>query len=56
VATRRTLAANTIPNDPPHLRSWITDSQEVKPGNDMPNLDLSDAQLDALVTYLDNLR
>jgi cytochrome c oxidase subunit II len=56
VASRRTLAANTISNDPPNLRSWIDDSQEVKPGNDMPNLSLTGPQLDALVAYLDGLR
>jgi cytochrome c oxidase subunit II len=56
VADRRTLAANTIPNERPYLRSWIADSQEVKPGNDMPNLTLPGAQLDDLVAYLESLR
>jgi len=56
VASRTTLAALTIPNDPAHLAHWITDSQSVKPGNQMPDMHLSGSQVHALVTYLDGLR
>ena len=31
-------------------------SQEVKPGNDMPNFDLDPGRLDDLVSYLEGLR
>ena len=56
VASRTTLAALTIPNDPSHLAHWITDSQQVKPGNQMPDMKLSGSQVHALVTYLEGLR
>jgi cytochrome c oxidase subunit 2 len=56
VASRTTLAALTIPNDPANLARWITDSQSVKPGNQMPDMHLSSSQVQALVTYLDGLR
>jgi cytochrome c oxidase subunit 2 len=56
VASRTTLAALTIPNDPSHLAHWLTDSQQVKPGNRMPDMKLSSSQVHALVTYLDGLR
>lgn len=56
VASRTTLAALTIPNDPAHLAHWITDSQSMKPGNQMPDMHLSSSQVHALVTYLDGLR
>lgn len=36
----------------PELRSWLSDPQSVKPGTAMPNLNLSDADLDALGAYL----
>jgi cytochrome c oxidase subunit 2 len=56
VASRTTLGAVTIPNGRHELASWITDSQRFKPGNQMPNIDLRGARLDAVVTYLQGLR
>jgi cytochrome c oxidase subunit 2 len=55
VGSRRTLGANTVPNTPEFLRSWIRDSQEVKPGNDMPDLRLTPSRLDDVVAYLAGL-
>jgi cytochrome c oxidase subunit II len=56
LGSRRTLAANTIPNSPAELRAWIADPQHVKPGNKMPDLGLSGSELDAVVAYLESLR
>jgi cytochrome c oxidase subunit II len=56
VASRTTLAALTIPNDRESLREWIVDSQHVKPGNQMPNFNVSGSKLDALVAYLEGLK
>jgi cytochrome c oxidase subunit II len=55
VASRETLAALTIPNDPDYLAGWIADPQHYKPGNRMPGLDLDDSELQALVAYLEGL-
>jgi cytochrome c oxidase subunit 2 len=56
VASRATLAAGTIPNDPTHLREWISDPQHAKPGNKMPQLPLSNADVAALASYLESLK
>jgi cytochrome c oxidase subunit 2 len=56
LASRRTLAGLTLPNDPEALRAWIAAPQHAKPGNQMPDLGLSNARLDALVAYLEGLR
>jgi cytochrome c oxidase subunit 2 len=56
VASRTTLAAVTIPNGDADLRDWITDSQHVKPGNQMPDIRLPGSQLDAVVAYLEGLK
>jgi cytochrome c oxidase subunit 2 len=56
VASRTTLGAVTIPNRRHDLADWIVDSQHVKPGNQMPNIDLRGARLQALVTYLEDLK
>jgi cytochrome c oxidase subunit 2 len=40
---------------PENLRRWLKDPQEVKAGNYMPNLELSDKDLDQLVGYLTTL-
>jgi cytochrome c oxidase subunit 2 len=56
IASRATLAALTIPNDPGHLAAWIHDPQQVKPGNKMPGLQLGPQRLQAIVSYLGSLR
>ncbi len=56
LASRGTLAALTLPNTPPVLRSWITDPDHAKPGVKMPALPLTGSQLDALTAYLGSLR
>ena len=56
LASRTTLGGVTIPNRRDYLARWITDSQHFKPGNQMPDLSLSHAQLRALVAYLGSLR
>jgi cytochrome c oxidase subunit 2 len=56
LAGRRTLGALAIPNTGEYLRSWIVGSQDVKPGNQMPDLDLAPDRLDDLTAYLEGLR
>jgi cytochrome c oxidase subunit 2 len=56
LASRRTIGAGTLPNDPVHLRAWIRDPQEAKPGAHMPPTLLSPQEIDQLVAYLGTLR
>jgi cytochrome c oxidase subunit 2 len=56
LASRTMLAGLTIPNTPGYLARWISDSQYFKPGNQMPNFQLPQAQLRALVAYLETLK
>jgi cytochrome c oxidase subunit 2 len=56
VASRTTLAANTIPNDPASLAAWLRDPQHVKPGNRMPDLGLKPDDVRLLVACLERLR
>lgn len=56
LASRRTLAAATIPNTRGHLAGWIADPQAIKPGNLMPPSGLPSDELTALVAYLESLR
>jgi cytochrome c oxidase subunit II len=56
VASRTTLGSATIPNDREHLTAWLRDPQRVKPGNKMPELQLSSGDLAALVAYLEELK
>lgn len=53
--SRLTLGAGVRPNDPEHLAAWIRDPHDVKPGNHMPPSALTDAELEALVAYLETL-
>jgi cytochrome c oxidase subunit 2 len=56
IASRRTLAAGTLPNDPEHMRRWLENPQRVKPGNRMPVVSLAAGDYDALVAYLGTLQ
>jgi cytochrome c oxidase subunit 2 len=56
LATRPTLAAERRANTPANLRRWLAEPDVVKPGSHMPNLHLSDHDLDLLVAYLLTLR
>jgi cytochrome c oxidase subunit II len=56
LASRTMLAGLAIPNTRDYLARWITDSQHFKPGNKMPDIQLSRAQLRALVAYLGSLK
>lgn len=55
LASRRTLAAGTIPNDRGSLAAWIIDPQHFKHGSKMPGFDLA-GDLGALLDYLEGLR
>jgi cytochrome c oxidase subunit 2 len=56
VASRRSLAAGTLPNTRGHLAGWIIDPQMRKPGNNMPPNALRGDELQALLSYLETLR
>jgi cytochrome c oxidase subunit 2 len=56
LASRRTLAAGTLPNTPGHLAGWIVDPQHIKPGNKMPPTSFHANDLQALIAYLESLK
>jgi cytochrome c oxidase subunit 2 len=56
IGSRTTLAALTLPNDAAALASWLRDPQHVKPGNRMPDLELPERDVRALVAYLEGLK
>lgn len=56
IASRQTLAAGTLQNNPANLVRWITDPQGVKPGTSMPPTQLAVDDMQALVHYLRGLQ
>jgi cytochrome c oxidase subunit 2 len=56
VASRRKLAAGTLPNTRGSLGGWIVNAQGVKPGNHMPRINLSSENLEDLLSYLETLK
>ncbi|MFC4308856.1 c-type cytochrome [Steroidobacter flavus] len=56
VASRRSIAAGARPYSFDALRDWLRDPHTIKPGNHMPQVQLSDADLNALTSYLDSLK
>jgi cytochrome c oxidase subunit 2 len=54
--SRSTLASGAAENTTENLRLWIQNPDAIKPGSLMPAMKLSDADLDALVRYLETLR
>ena len=56
LASRREIAAGTLPNVPGALAGWILDPQSVKPGNHMAINVLSGQDLNDLLAYLRSLK
>jgi cytochrome c oxidase subunit II len=56
LASRRTIAAGTLPNTRGNLAGWIIDPQSIKPGAKMPANQLKPADLQALLAYLESLK
>src|SRR5258708_398783 len=54
--SRRTIASGAAENNSQNLRLWIQNPDAMKPGSLMPAMKLSDAELDALVRYLETLQ
>ena len=55
LASRRPIGAGVIPLSSPSLTEWITSAHGVKRGTSMPEPELSDAEIAALVAYLESL-
>jgi cytochrome c oxidase subunit 2 len=56
LASRRTIAAGTLPNNTGNLAGWILDPQQIKPGAKMPPNQLDPESLQALLAYLGTLK
>src|SRR5712672_2413553 len=54
--SRSTIASGAAENTSENLRLWIENPDAIKPGSLMPAMKLSDADLDALLRYLETLR
>ena len=53
--SRGTIAAGAAQNTKENLRMWIQNPDAIKPGSLMPAMQLTDADLEALVRYLETL-
>jgi cytochrome c oxidase subunit 2 len=56
LTTRRTLGAGIMDYSLGNEAFWIMNSQSIKPGNHMPNIELNDQQLAALMEYISTLK
>jgi cytochrome c oxidase subunit 2 len=56
IASRKTLAAGTLPNTRGNLGGWIVDPQSIKPGVHMPSNQLEPQDLRHLIDYLETLK
>jgi cytochrome c oxidase subunit 2 len=56
LASRRTIAAGTLPNTRGNLAGWVVDPQSIKPGVRMPSNQLEPKDLRALLDYLESLK
>jgi cytochrome c oxidase subunit 2 len=54
--SRAAIAAGTLPMTHDDLITWLADPQAIKPGSRMPKIALSDADRDAVVAYLEQLK
>ena len=52
-ASRKTFAAGVFENNEANLADWLAGPADVKPGATMPDLGLTQEQIDALIAYLE---
>ena len=55
-ASRRSIAAGTMPMSTGNIYGWVEDPQSIKPGNHMPTIGLEPRDLHAVVAYLETLK
>ena len=53
---RGVIGAGVLTNTPEHLATWIRNPGDVKPGVLMPGYNLSNDDLQALVSFLESLK
>jgi cytochrome c oxidase subunit 2 len=56
LASRKSLAAGTMPMSPGNLYGWVEDAQSLKPGVHMPTIGMEPDKLHAVVAYLETLK
>lgn len=56
VGSRQTIAAGKLPNTAEGLATWLRDPPAVKAGSKMPDYNLTEDQIEALVAYLRSLK
>lgn len=56
IASRQSLAANTIDNSPETLAVWIVSPEKIKPDSLMPGTDFTQDELNALIAFLESLK
>jgi cytochrome c oxidase subunit 2 len=54
--SRATIASGAAENTGESLRLWLKNPDAIKPGSLMPAMNMTDAELDALVRYMQSLR
>jgi cytochrome c oxidase subunit II len=54
--SRQTLASGAGPNTTETLRAWVRDPQRLKVGCLMPNMQMTDTEVDQIVSYLQTLK
>lgn len=56
VASRRSVAAGTLPMSAANLSAWVADPQKLKPGTRMPTVGLKPDEMRAVTAYLETLK
>jgi len=56
VGSRHILAGAVIVNTPDNLAAWLANPQAIKPGAKMPDLGLTQSQIQRLVAFLESLK
>ncbi len=56
IASRRSIAAGTLPMSTGNLYGWVEDPQSIKAGSKMPTIGMEPKDLHAIVAYLETLK
>ena len=56
VAKRPKIADGRLDNSPENMKRWVVNPPAIKPGTQMPNLNLASREADSLVAFLQTLK
>ena len=55
LSERKRIVGRTLKNNPENMKVWLKNPKSVMPGTMMPNMGLTDEEIEVLIVYFDTI-